>query len=271
MLKKISVGCGVGLFSLLTVLPASAQEVATVVLRDGQRPSGELIDLNASGYALRVGGQDRMFSANDVVAVEFMGGAPPQAAISRVNAGQPVVVLRSGEVIDGRLSDISGTHPLRLTVDTPGGQREFTSNDVAQVYLGGPVGSSGVSQAMQETGGLAPAGAVTVPANQPFTNTGLSVRRNELISFSGSGDIMIAAGGSSGVGGSPAVTNPSIRYPVRNAPVGALIGRVGNGAPFLIGPNMQPIAMPANGQLFLGINDDHFEDNSGAYTVRITR
>jgi hypothetical protein len=29
--------------------------------------------------------------------------------------------------------------------------------------------------------------------------------------------------------------------------------------------------MPATGQLFLGINDDHFEDNSGTYTVTLTR
>ena len=38
-----------------------------------------------------------------------------------------------------------------------------------------------------------------------------------------------------------------------------------------IGPNTQPIAMPAGGQLILGINDDHFEDNGGTYAVTVTR
>ena len=44
---------------------------------------------------------------------------------------------------------------------------------------------------------------------------------------------------------------------------GALIGKVGNSAPFLIGSNTQPILMPANGRLMLGINDDGFGDNTG--------
>jgi hypothetical protein len=63
---------------------------------------------------------------------------PPEAQ-ARIGAGQPLVVLRSGEIIDGRLSDIGGTRPLRLTIDTPSGQRDFTSNDVAQIYLYAPV------------------------------------------------------------------------------------------------------------------------------------
>jgi len=82
---------------------------------------------------------------------------------------------------------------------------------------------------------------------------------------------MIAANASSGIGGNPAVTSPAIRYPVLNSPVGALIARVGNRAPFAIGANTQPIAMPANGQLLLGVNDDYFSDNSGTYTVTLTR
>jgi hypothetical protein len=54
-------------------------------------------------------------------------------------------------------------------------------------------------------------------------------------------------------------------------PAGALIGRVGNSAPFLIGSNTQPIDMPTNGPLMLGINDDVLTDNSGSYSVNISR
>jgi hypothetical protein len=138
MLKKIIAGWGVGLVTLLTALPVSAQVVATVVLRDGQRPSGELIDLNASGFTLRVNGQVQAFPTNQVAAVEFVVGAPPPEAEARINAGQPLVVLRSGAIVEGRLSDIGGTRPLRLTIDTPGGSRDYTSNDVAQIYLFAP-------------------------------------------------------------------------------------------------------------------------------------
>lgn len=63
MLKKTLAALCVGLVSLFTALPLHAQEVATLVLRNGERPSGELIDLNAGGFWLRVNGQDRAFPA----------------------------------------------------------------------------------------------------------------------------------------------------------------------------------------------------------------
>jgi hypothetical protein len=269
MLKKAFAICWVGLFSVLTALPVNGQELATLALRNGQRPSGELIDLDASGFTLRINGRDRQFPANDVAAVEF-GGAPPARAVARLDADRPYVVLRNGQIIEGRLVDIGGTRPLRLTFDTQGGQRELTSNDVAQIYLHRVDGPRRIA-VPTETQTAIPAGAIVVQGNQPWTNTGITVARGERIAFSASGDIMIAANASSGVGGSPAATSPTVRYPVPKAPAGALIARVGRGVPFVIGPNTQPIVMPAGGQLVLGINDDHFEDNSGTYTVALTR
>jgi len=264
MMKKILASCGAGLLALLTALPVHAQEGATLVLRDGQRPSGELIDLNAGGFTLRINGQARQFPANEVAAVEFVVGAPAPATQARIDAGQPLVVLRSGEVLEGRLVDIGGTRPLRLTIETPGGRRDYTSNEVAQIYLYVPTRAAAEGSAQ-------PRGAILVRGDQPWTYSGLTVRKGERIAFSAGGDIMIAPNASSGIGGSPAVTSPRSRYPVSNSPVGALIARVGNGAPFAIGANTQPIAMPADGQLQLGVNDDHFGDNSGTYTVTLTR
>ena len=62
-----------------------------------------------------------------------------------------------------------------------------------------------------------------------------------------------------------------MRYPLQGVPAGALIGRVGSGAPFAIGTNTAPITMPANGPLMLGINDDVLNDNSGSYSVNLSR
>jgi hypothetical protein len=265
MLRKILAGCGVALFSVLTVLPVQAQVVATLALRDGQRPSGELVDLNASGFTLRVDGKSQQFAVNDVATVEFVVAAPSAEAKAKIAAGQPIVVLRSGQIIEGRLYDIGGTRPLRLTIDTPSGRREYTSNDVAQVYLHALGSAAAAAQAATASG------AVVVASNQAWTSTGMTVARGERIAFVATGDIMIAEGASSGVGGSPAATNASARYPVRGAPVGALIARVDNGTPFVIGANTDPITMPAGGMLFLGVNDDHVADNTGSYTVTPTR
>jgi hypothetical protein len=269
MVKKTLMLFGVGILSLVLSVAASAQEVATLVLENGERPSGELVDLGGSGFTLRVNGQNRQFATGNVKAVEFDGSAPSGDAQARINAGQSLVLLRNGQIIEGRLVDIGGTRPLRLTVDTPSGRRDFQSNEVAQVYLGG-----GSPQARATTGiQAAQPGAreITVQASQPWTDTGIIVARGERVQFQANGDITIGANMSSGVGGSPAATVPTSKYPVPTAPVGALIAKIGNGTPFLIGGNNQPITMPANGRLSLGVNDDHLADNSGAYPVSISR
>lgn len=270
-MSKTTLGrLGIALLGFLTTLPLQAQEIATLALRNGERPSGELVDLSASGFTLRVNGQNRQFRTGDVAAVEFVVGPPSADAQAKINAGQPVVILRSGQVIEGRLTDIGGTRPLRLSVDTASGRRQFTSSEVAQIHVN-PVARPAGTAAAPAASATPAAGVITVPANQPWTDTGITVARGQRVQFNATGDIMIASGASSGVGGSPAVTVPGGRYPVAGAPVGALIGKVGNGAPFLIGTNSQPIQMPSIGRLMLGVNDDHFADNSGSFSVSVTR
>ena len=268
MVKK-HLAAGVIVMSGLLGSTMLAQEPSTIVLKSGERISAELIDMNGAGFAVRVNGQDRTIGTGDVAAVEFVVGAIPADAQNRVNGGQQIVVLRSGEVIEGRLSDVGGTRPLRLTVDTPGGQRNFNSSDVAQIYLGRPNGPQAVATSGQAAQIPAGAQTITVPANQAWTDTGITVRRGESVQFTASGDIMVSAQASSGVGGSPIPAGGPL--PVATAGVGALIARVGNGTPFLVASNTSPIPMPANGRLQLGINDDHHADNTGNFTVAISR
>lgn len=56
--------------------------------------------------------------------------------------------------------------------------------------------------------------------------------------------------------------------PMPSQPPGILIGRIGNGAPFVIGSGGH-IRMPASGQLSLGVNDDDGADNAGEFSVSI--
>jgi len=272
MWKETMKTLAIAIFGLLTALPAMAQETATLALRSGERPSGQLVDMNARGFILNINGQERAIPASEVAVVEFVVGPPPADAQARINSGQPVVVMRSGQVIEGRLSDVGGTAPLRLTVDTPSGARDFTSSEVAQIYVNPmPVAASAGQAATAGAPAPIPAGAITVPANQAWTDTGISVRRRERLIFNGVGDVMISPSASSGVNGSPAVTNPAARYPLQGAPAGALIGRIGNGTPFLIGGNTQPIDVNGVGKLYLGVNDDQLNDNSGEYHVSVRR
>src|SRR5262249_45472949 len=158
-----------------------------------------------------------------------------------------------------------------------GGQRSNVPvRDVRRVDLKPDVAKQafGGAAAPEERGrnaqGPAPAGSsvVRVDARQAWTDTGIDVRRGDRISFNGRGDIMLAPGASSGDGGNPAVRG---LFPVRNAPGGALIGRIGDRDLFAIGADSQPITMAVDGRLMLGVNDNNFSDNSGVYTVTIRR
>ena len=56
-----------------------------------------------------------------------------------------------------------------------------------------------------------------------------------------------------------------------SAAVGALLGKIGNGKPFAIGTQSQPLTMPASGRLMLGVNDNELGDNSGSFKVIVAK
>jgi hypothetical protein len=111
---------------------------------------------------------------------------------------------------------------------------------------------------------------VVVPGNVAWTNTGIQVTRGQWLRFEPSGeirlsfngdDVAVAAGAKSG--------RMTDKAPIPTIYAGALIGRVNRGKPFSIGNTTQAFQMPANGTLFLGVNDDHVPDNSGNYVVKV--
>lgn len=244
-----------------------AQENATLTLRSGERISAQLIDLGGVGFTIRVNGQERQIPTNDVAVIDFTGGTMSNADWAKVNSGQHVIWLRSGETLSGNLYDISGTSPLRLTFQTSSGERVVGSNEVARIVLArtDAAGTSGTANLTPASGN-----GIVVSARQAWTPTGITVRRGENLTFNTTGEIQLS-GDTNDVAGSAGAK--SQRY-APNSPLprnfaGALIARVGNTV-FPIG-NQTSVTMPANGTLFLGINDDGFEDNAGEFRVEIGR
>jgi hypothetical protein len=113
-------------------------------------------------------------------------------------------------------------------------------------------------------------GSIRVRANRPWTDTGITVRRGQRVSFETVGTVFYSLdeGAMAGPDGTLSSRRNSRQFPVRELGVCGLIFRVNNGAPYPIGSNSRPIVMPANGRLFLGINDGEFNDNSGFFRVR---
>jgi hypothetical protein len=112
--------------------------------------------------------------------------------------------------------------------------------------------------------------SVRVEANRPWTDTRLVVREGERFAFVTTGTVSFIKGQSIGPEGHSA-TQPGADFPVRDIPVGGLIARIGSGPAFPIGSSQEPIAMPAGGRLFLGVNDNYHADNSGVFNVQIHR
>jgi hypothetical protein len=252
---------------------AQAQgETATLVLKSGERVSGQLIDLGGVGFTIRVGGEERKVARGDVAVIEF-GDAGNTSATAETNAklsgGKHVVMLRSGEQIEGNLYDISGKAPLKITIDTASGRRDLNSSEIGRIYL-----SQGSGSAVATSGGSTAAtpgtpGSITVPGNQQWVATGLTVRRSERIGFNVQGEIQFTPNDRAGSAGS--LNQRRVPgAPLPNELAGALIGRIGNGQPFAIG-NQTSIPMPDSGPLYLGINDDNLADNSGQFNVTLTR
>jgi hypothetical protein len=254
---------------------ALAQSSATLVLRSGERIQGQLVDLGGVGYTLQVNGQERRVPSGDVAAIEFQsGGALNADWQNKLNSGQPIIVLRNGSIVEGRLSDIHGAGSAQLTVDTSSGQRELAVGDVAQIYFSVPPGTASASTAVATSGAQATqleSGAVSVPGNQSWVDTGITVRKDQTFNFRTTGQVQLSTDANDVAQSAGAMTGrKAAGSPLPDALAGALIGRIGNGPAFAIG-NQTSISMPANGRLFLGINDDHVADNSGNFSVVISR
>jgi len=267
MIKRTVVALSLTAFALANT--AAAQENATITLRSGERLSAQVMDMSGAGFTARVNGQERQIPTNDVAVIDFTGGGGSQSDWDRLSSGQ-FVVLKDGQILTGQLTDIGGSAPLRLSFSMNGGNRDLSSNEVARIVLAKPNDAATSTQAAVGTSGTGTAngGAFTVAGQQQWTATGIIVRRGEALTFTSTGEVKIGGGDHSASPAGAGETNQG--NPMPAVPTGALIGRIGNGAPFLIGTQTR-VTAPAAGQLFLGINDSYLGDNQGSFQVQIDR
>jgi hypothetical protein len=109
---------------------------------------------------------------------------------------------------------------------------------------------------------------VTVSATERWTDSGVTVRSGDLMTFEAEGTIQMSPDPNDSA--SPAGSRRSAPGAlVRQVSAGTLIARIGNGTPFVVGAQTRMRA-PASGQLFLGVNDDYLGDNSGEFRVMVS-
>lgn len=114
-------------------------------------------------------------------------------------------------------------------------------------------------------------GGIRVPGNQQWTPTGITVRNGDVLRFQASGAVRFSPDPEDRADPQGAPKRHTVAgSPLPSQPGGSLIGRIDNSQPFWIG-NQSAVTMPADGVLYLGINDDNVNDNTGQFNVVIMR
>jgi len=185
------------------------------------------------------------------------------------------LIMRDGRRVQGQLIAVrEGTIEFDGQRGYFGGHERIRVNreDVARIELDensradSSSGSGGVSQGR-------PSGLrereVAVVAAVAWTDTGISVRAGRDIYLNSTGRIHWGPNRQDGPAGERSSPRNDAR-PIPSRPAAALIGRIGEGSDiFFIGAEGGPIRMRADGRLYLGINDDMLNDNSGALRVTV--
>lgn len=129
---------------------------------------------------------------------------------------------------------------------------------------------------------------VIVPGAAGWVDTGRDVEQDDEIVFSATGRISLQVGNPVAVCGPDGYDMRSVQQPLPDENIGALIGKVvqlvgikkdeETGEEireeivryFMIGASAR-VRIPLAGRLHLGINENVFEDNAGAFTVDLDR
>ncbi len=124
-----------------------------------------------------------------------------------------------------------------------------------------------------DQGGSRPSGMrerdVSVAARDGWTDTGIMVRAGQTIYIQATGRVRWGPSRQDGPGGERNSPRNDAR-PMPSRPGGALIARVGEDEDYVfVGDDPGPIRVRQGGRLYLGINDDYLQDNSGAFRVTV--
>jgi hypothetical protein len=177
------------------------------------------------------------------------------------------LVMRNGNRVSGRLVAIRNG-VIEFEEDRGFGTRlvRVDQDDVRAIEFDGGGFDS------PSSGPVRPRGMrereLDVSARTQWTDAGVNVRAGQTIYFESDGRVRWGSDrrdGPEGENNSP--RNPN--RPIPSRPAAALIGRIGDDAPFFIGNDPNGIRVRSSGPLFLGINDDVLEDNSGAFRVKV--
>jgi tetratricopeptide (TPR) repeat protein len=182
-------------------------------------------------------------------------------------------------------------YQVRAEVNEGLGRLEDAIRDYQRVLeLGGenPDVQVRIDALQTQLGGL-PLKTVEVPANADWIDTGIVLHMGQQFHLEARGNINIwmnceeqkfdagmpdlncaetTVGPFGGLGIAAEFVGPDAGHPLPDAPIGALLWRIGEGETFVF-ERPGTFTAESEGPLLFGINDDNFQDNEGAFIVEV--
>ncbi len=191
-------------------------------------------------------------------------------AFGSLGALADTLILRSGRSFTG---DLVSVRDGRMDFRTSQGRLEtFNLEEVDRVEFSGRTRDGSQSDRdIRPPGNERPSGLrereVDVSGSVAWTRTNVELKDGQELWFDSRGEVRWGPGRKDGPGGETGSPRNPAR-PIPSRPGASLIGRLGeSGDPFFIGNERGPIRVRGRGTLFLGINDDYLQDNSGGFRV----
>jgi hypothetical protein len=255
------------LAGLVLAVPRAARP-DTLVLQDGRRVHGTLVSVSRGWVEFQPADDDTAdhlrVAVAEVRSIQFDDGRDVAESSGRttfeVGGGRDGV-----DPADGTVADERPRRARRGVRDRDGAGGETV-----------PGGEDGIVRARNRSVRARdgrPGRMITVSATTRWTDSGIDVAAEDVISFSVAGTVSLGDDRSLGAEGDLDAAAPAPRRPMPDRPAGALIGRIGTSPDdtFFIGAERLPFRVRTSGRLFLGINDDTLDDDDGAFQVAVTR
>jgi hypothetical protein len=191
--------------------------------------------------------------------------------VAGVVVSADTLILRDGSRVTGRLVG-ADDRMIEFEERGLGGRtvvRSYGRNDILRIEFDRGSGSGFVDEPTRPS---RPSGLrerlVIVSGDVDWNDAGITLRANQEIWLESSGRVQWGRDRRHGPAGEPnSPRNDRRPMPSRNA--AALIGKIGDRSTdyFFLGDATGPIRIRTGGRLFLGVNDDFLNDNSGNFRV----
>lgn len=271
----------------------------TIRLKDGTIVKGKVVGFKDQQFIVLIGDAARgnrrsqlQLFIEDVESIEFDNVADA-AAIAEINSNSRITAQPPQSAPERTNSSIANNQNPNVAVNSTlpptNNKTQNNSGSLSQVLNSAPINGSPktvdptppvLTQKSNTSNAVSTGRFVTVRGeNNPlnvladatsngWTNTGYTVRKGQRIRISAKGRVSLGSGLFTTPAGIGSLTDPNKL--MKTEPTGALIAVIGddNNDFIFIGSNREFVAQ-RDGMLFLGVNEENLNDNSGAFDATI--